>query len=282
MQGSRLGVTALAAAGALWLHAGAPALAQEDAPAEGQAAQEDPLAQERAEFKRVVGARSAGNDAASESQKRIDAISDETDDLLAKYRTTWKQIESIDAYNRQMRDLITAQERELASLDDQLDRVQSVSRSVTPLMIRMIDAIEQFVQLDVPFLIDERKERIAGLRTLMGRADVTTAEKFRQIMEAYQVENEYGRTIEAYRSTIDIEGRETTVDFLRYGRIALVYQSLDEQQAGAWSQSERKFVPLDSSYRSALRNGLRIARKQAAPDLIRLPLPAPADAREAS
>ena len=91
-------------------------------------------------------------------------------------------------------------------------------------------------------------------------------------MEAYQVENEYGRTIEAYRSTVDIEGRETTVDFLRFGRIALVYQSLDEQEAGAWSQDERRFVPLDSSYRSALRNGLRIARKQAAPDLIRLPL----------
>ena len=147
---------------------------------------------------------------------------------------------------------------------------------------KWVAAKEQFVSLDVPFLIDERKERITGLRTLMGRADVTTAEKFRQIMEAYQVENEYGRTIEAYRSTIDIEGRETTVDFLRYGRIALVYQSLDEQQQGAWSQADRKFVPLDSGYRSALRAGLRIARKQAAPDLIRLPLPAPTDAREAS
>ena len=282
MQRSRIWALAAIVAGAVWLHVGSVALAQDGAAEAEAATDEDPLAEERAEFKRVVGARSAGNDAASESQQRIDTLSDETDELLAKYRTTWKQIESIDAYNRQMRDLITAQERELASLDDQLDRVQSVSRSVTPLMIRMIDAIEQFVQLDVPFLIEERTERIQGLRALMGRADVTTAEKFRQIMEAYQVENEYGRTIEAYRSTIDIEGRETTVDFLRYGRIALVYQSLDEQQQGAWSQDERKFVPLDSSYRSALRSGLRIARKQAAPDLIRLPLPAPKNAGEAS
>ena len=284
MQGLRLGVAAATVAGVVWLHTGTVALAQEDAAAvaESDATAQDAGSEEPGEFQRVVDTRSAGNDAAQASQKRIDTISDETDDLLAKYRTAWKQIEAIDAYNRQMRDLIMAQEKELASLSDQLERVQSVSRSVTPLMVRMIEAIDQFVKLDVPFLMDERAERVDGLRGLMGRADITTAEKFRQIMEAYQVENEYGRTIEAYRATLDIEGRETTVDFLRYGRIALVYQSLDEQERGVWSQQDRSWVRLDTGYRSAIRQGLRIARKQAAPDLIRLPLPAPTAPREAS
>ena len=184
MKRSIRGLMALVALGAVALQPGTSAVAQEDEPSA-----------ERQQLERVIGERNRGNQAAEASQKRIDELSDETDDLLAKYRTTWKQIESIDAYNRQMRDLITAQERELASLADQLERVQAVSRSVTPLMIRMIDALEQFVALDVPFLIDERTERVEGLRTMMGRADVTTAEKFRQIMEAYQVENEYGRTI---------------------------------------------------------------------------------------
>jgi hypothetical protein len=178
-----------------------------------------------------------------------------------------------------MRDLLAAQKAEIASLLDQVDRVQSVGRSVTPLMLRMLDAIEKFVELDVPFLIDERSERMASLNEMMGRADVTTAEKFRQIMEAYQIENEYGRTIEAYRATLDIDGRETTVDFLRFGRIALVYQSLDESLSGRWDQEARSWVPLDSSHRSSIRQGLRIARKQTAPDLIRLPLPAATDAR---
>ena len=237
---------------------------------------------ERKTFEKVVDERTKGNEAAEASQRRIDQIADQTDELLAKYRTTLKQIDAIDSYNRQMRDLITAQEHELDSLSSQLERVQIVSRSVTPLMLRMIDSLEKFVALDVPFLIDERTKRVEDLKKMMDRADVTTAEKFRQIMEAYQIENEYGRTIEAYRSTVNIDGREETVDFLRFGRIALVYQSLDEQQAGVWSQSDRKFIPLDSSYRSSIRQGLRIARKQAAPDLIRLPLPAPTDARESS
>jgi hypothetical protein len=265
----------VAAAGTLgaiciWFGWGAVGLAQEDAPAEPS-----PL-------DAVVDVRSRGNDEAARVQKRIDGISDETDELLAQFRTVMKQIDSIDLYNRQMRDLIAAQEAELALLQDQLGRVQEVGRSVTPLMLRMVAAIEKFTQLDVPFLIEERTRRVAELREMMGRADITTAEKFRQIMEAYQIENEYGRTIEAYRASLQLGDRETTVDFLRFGRIALVYQSLDETQAGRWDQATRTWVPLDSSFRSAIRQGLRIARKQAAPDLIRLPLAAPVDARGAS
>jgi hypothetical protein len=265
-----------------WLYGGTLSRAEENAEATGETTAAEEKSEERQQFDRIVDTRAEGNEAAGRSQKRIDEIGDETDALLSNYRTALKQIESIDAYNRQMRDLIMAQQNELASLDDQLERVQSVSRSVTPLMIRMIDSIDQFVELDVPFLIEERMQRVDGLRGLMGRADVTTAEKFRQIMEAYQVENEYGRTIEAYRASLAIEGRQTTVDFLRFGRIALVYQSLDEQERGVWSQEDRAFLPLGSEYRSPIRNGLRIARKQAAPDLIRLPLPAPTDARGSS
>ena len=181
-----------------------------------------------------------------------------------------------------MRDLLVAHDVESASLADQLDRVEEVGRSVTPLMIRMIDSIEKFVELDVPFLIKERTERVAELRKLMARADVTTSEKYRQIMSAYQIENEYGRTIEAYRDGLMLDDRETTVDFLRFGRIALVYQSLDESKSGVWDQETRSWIPLDSDYRSAIRQGLRVARKASAPDLISLPLRAAIDARESS
>jgi hypothetical protein len=177
--------------------------------------------------------------------------------------------------------LIDSQHGEMTQVQGELDRIDLVSRDVTPLMLRMIEALDQFVSLDVPFLPEERQERIREIRTMMRRADVSDAEKFRRIMEAYQIENEYGRTIEAYRSTLERGDREVTVDFLRVGRIALVYQTLDEADAGAWDQETRSWVPLDSSYRSAILQGLRIARKQAAPDLIRLPLPPPESAKGA-
>jgi len=236
------------------------------------AAQEEPSAPSSLDD--VSSVRRQGNVEGVESQQRVDEFSDETDTLFARYSTTLRQIDAIGVYNHQMRELIGSQEAELASLEDQLDRVELVGRSVTPLMLRMIEAIEAFVSLDVPFLQKERAERIGALRGVMGRADVSNAEKYRTLMEAYQIENEYGRTIEAYRSTIERDGETMTVDFLRFGRIALVYQTLDGGESGVWDQQSREWMPLEDSYRSSIRAGLRIARKQAAPDLIRLPLPA--------
>ncbi len=218
--------------------------------------------------------RRQGNVEGVASQQRIDEISDETETLFTRFSNALRQVDSIRVYNGQMRELIASQEAELASLRGQLDHVEIVGRSVTPLMLRMISALESLVQLDLPFLLDERTERVAELRKMMTRSDVTSAEKYRRIMEAYQIENEYGRTIEAYRSMLERGDREVKVDFLRFGRIALVYQTLDGKEAGVWDVKTKSWVPLDASYRTAIRQGLRIARKQAAPDMIRLPLPA--------
>jgi hypothetical protein len=242
-------------------------LEREPAPAQAQAQAES--------LDAAKSVRKRGNVEGVASQKRIDEISDETETLFARYSNALRQTDSIRVYNRQMRELIASQEAELSSLREQLDRVEIVGRSVTPLMLRMIDALAALVELDLPFLLEERTERIAALRNLMTRADVTNAEKYRGIMEAYQIENEYGRTIEAYRSNLKRGDREIKVDILRFGRIALVYQTLDGAEAGVWDQEAHAWSPLDPSYRTAIRQGLRIARKQAAPDLIRLPLPAP-------
>jgi len=270
MRGSAVGWSKRVLAGAIgagWILPGATAFAQQGADAEMPAMKEA--------FGEILDERSESNDESATVQKQIDELSDQTDELSAKYRTALTQIDSIRIYNHQLRGLISSQQEELTSLQDQLDRVEVVGRSVTPLMLRMIDALDATVSLDMPYLMDERTERIANLQKLMTRANVTNAEKFRVIMEAYQTENEYGRTIEAYRSTLKRGDREIKVDFLRFGRIALVYQTLDGMEAGVWNQAEKTWEPLDASYRTAIREGLRIARKQAAPDLIRLPLLVP-------
>ena len=142
-------------------------------------------------------------------------------------------------------------------------------------MLRMIDSIDQFVKVDVPFLVDERSKRVEGLKALMGRSDVTVAEKYRKVMEAYQAEIDYGRTIESYRGTLD--GRE--VDFLRVGRISLMYQSLDGNVLGVWNSAAKQWEMLEPSMKSKLMAGIRIAREQAAPDLIKVPVAAPQEAK---
>jgi hypothetical protein len=138
----------------------------------------------------------------------------------------------------------------------------------------MIEALENFVQLDLPFLPDERSRRIADLRELMIRADVTDSERYRRIAEAYQIENEYGRTIEAYQGELDLDGQKRQVDFLRVGRIAFLYQTLDGAKTGVWDHRSQAWTEASAS-RGDVRKGLRIARKQTAPDLLKLPVPSP-------
>ncbi|HIG00360.1 MAG TPA: DUF3450 domain-containing protein [Myxococcales bacterium] len=220
-----------------------------------------------------------GNEKSVQSQERINSVDDQTDTMASEYRAIIDQIESLRVYNAQLTKLVTSQEAELASLDFQIANVTVIGREVTPLMLRMVDGLDQFIQLDVPMLSKERSERIAGLRELMDRADVEDSEKYRRIMEAYQIENEYGRTIEVYQDTLDIDGQERTLDFLRVGRISLLYQTLDGEEVGAWDQKSHEWIKLGSEYRDSIRKGVRIARKQLAPDLIRVPVSAPEDAQ---
>ena len=229
------------------------------------------------------------NDAASglaadgvASQSRINALDDETDQLTREYRAALKQLASLREYNTQLEKLIAAQKTEMVSIRQQIEDVTHVDRTITPLMFRMIEALEQFVKLDVPFLADERNARVANLRALMNRSDANPAEKYRKILEAYEIENEYGRTIEAYEGPMQINGEERTVAFLRIGRVALIYQTLDGAESGVWDNQTRGFVDLDGDFDSTLRNALRIAKQQAAPDLLVVPLVLPQTVQQAA
>ncbi len=224
-------------------------------------------------FDEVVEQEVRENELSADIQDRIDAISEDTDAMASQYRASLQNTRQLKVYNRQLEDLIAAQEQEKISLRKQIDDVTVLSRGVLPHMQEMIATLEQFIELDMPFLIEERRRRVENLKDLMGRADVTISEKYRRIMESYQIENDYGRTIEAYRGELGPEGESRTVDYLRIGRIALLYQTLDGQESGVWNGQTEEWSSAPE-YRIAVREGLRMARKQRAPELIQVPLPA--------
>jgi hypothetical protein len=221
----------------------------------------------------LVAQRMEVNDEGAKSQVRIDKISDNTDSLIAEYRIVLQRIDALRVYNKQVSELIASQEEEMTSLRRQIDDVELVGREVTPLMLGMVDAIENFVELDVPFLPKERSDRMADLHDVMLRADVTDAERYRRIAEAYQIENEFGRTIETYQGELNRDGSTRQVDFLRVGRVGFYYQTLDGSETGAWDQKEKVWTDA-SKAASGVRLGIRMANKQTAPDLLRLPFPA--------
>lgn len=215
------------------------------------------------------------NQQAKTSQARIDALTEETHKLLNEYKTVLKEIEGLRVYNRQFEKQIANQEREMTQLTDSIDRVTVIERQITPLMLRMIDGLEQFVDLDLPFLLDERHDRVARLREMMDRADVAVSEKFSQVLRAFQIENEYGRTMEAYGDTINVDGVDRKVDVLKVGRVALVFQTPDGEETGMWNKADDRWEVIGDEFTTPVRNGIRMARKQLSVDMLTLPITGP-------
>ncbi len=212
------------------------------------------------------------NQSALRSQAKIDALTEETRKLLNEYKTVLKEIEGLRVYNRQLEKQIGNQEQEMADLSDSIDKVTVIERQITPLMLRMIDGLEQFVNLDMPFLLKERNERIERLREMMDRADVAVSEKFSQVLRAYQIENEYGRTMETYGDTIVIDGTERKVDILKVGRVALVYQTPDGEETGMYNKGTGAYEAISDDYQASIRQGIRMARQQATQDMFSIPV----------
>ncbi|MCY4198224.1 MAG: DUF3450 domain-containing protein [Gammaproteobacteria bacterium] len=212
------------------------------------------------------------NEQARQSQAKIDDISDQTRSLFNDYKTVLREIEGLRVYNAQLSRQIRGQEEQMAQISDSIDRVTATQRQITPLMLRMIDGLEQFVSLDLPFLPEERAARIERLRDMMDQANVAVSEKLSQVLNAYQIENEYGRTMEAYSGTVELNGEERVADLFRFGRVVLAFQSPDGDVTGMWNRDTQQWEEIDDSYATAVRNGIRMARKQLSVDLLNLPL----------
>ncbi len=213
---------------------------------------------------------------AQASQKKIDAVADKTQELLQTYRQTLKQIDNAKKYNAQLREMIKTQEEEKVSIRAQIVQLKDTAKGIIPLMVDMVKNLKAFVDLDIPMHKAERAKRIENLDKLLVRADVSTSEKFRRILEAYQVENDYGRTMDSYKDILKKEdGTEMTVDYLQIGRVAFLYQTLDGNETGLWDKEAKKWVEIGSEYKKSTREAIKMANKQTAPQLVKIPVFAP-------
>lgn len=211
------------------------------------------------------------------SQKRVDKIANDEQSMAQEYRETLRESDSLKLYNKQIEAQLQSQQDEMNSIRDQERNIEQDNLKIAPLMQEMLATLKQFVSLDVPFLKDERAQRVQALEEMMPRADVTVSEKFRRIIETYQEEIDYGRTIGAYTGKLGAKD----VNFLRIGRVALLYQTPNGSETGYWDRSKNDWV-VDNSAASEVAYGLKVANKETAPDLMTVPIqaavPASADA----
>jgi Protein of unknown function (DUF3450) len=213
---------------------------------------------------------------AQKSQTRINKLQDETDALISKFSQVSKTIDGLKVYNSQLEKQLESQREIMTKLDDSISQISVIQRQIQPLVIEMLDGAEQLVELDMPYRKEARLARLKDLREKMDDADITIAEKFRQVLEIYSIEAEYARKIDTYEDTLTIDGQPLTVDIMAVGRIALMYQTADGSRTGAWDRTANQWVDLDAGqYKKAVRN----AQKKAQMDPMLLPISAPEAAK---
>ncbi len=214
----------------------------------------------------------------AKTQNEINTIRDRTRDAGVRRDQATADADNLDRYNNQLQEQVKTQQTEIASIDRQLTEIETTNREVQPLMQQMVDTLAQFVDLDVPFMLDERKGRVQGLKDMMSRADVTISEKYRRILEAYQIELEYGRTLSAYQGRLGTGADARTVEFVQLGRVALMYRTSDGSETGYYDASKKSWVP-DASYRQAVEVAIKVAKHDGPAELLTVPVPAPQEVR---
>lgn len=229
--------------------------------------------------KRVIDEQGTFDRGSQESQRKVTRYAQQTAELLGEYRLTLQQLDRVRIYNDNLQAIVTDQEAEITSIETQLANFEETEQGIVPLMLDMIADLKSFIEADMPFQTQERTDRIARLEDNMTDSNLTVSEKYRQIMEAYKIEAGFGRTIEAYEGTVNLNGADTQVEFLRVGRVVLAYQTRDESITGLWNKQTKNWEIADSGYRRAVTDGLALAKKQAAPTLLVLPVPGAEAAR---
>ena len=203
------------------------------------------------------------------SQDKIDQTERQTDKIVNEYKVVAKQVEGLKLYNAQKRIQIQAQLDLMDKLDEQLVQVVVMQRQIPPLAERMLDSLENFIQIDTPFRLEERRGRVDLVRSSLAKPKVTASEQVRQVLEAYNIEAEYGRKIDTYEDKLQ-DG--TVVNILVIGRIGMFYQTKDERTSGRWNNETGEWEELSSTYRKPIRDEIRMAKKLAPTDMLLMPV----------
>ncbi|MBB1385884.1 DUF3450 domain-containing protein [Pseudoalteromonas sp. SG45-5] len=210
--------------------------------------------------------------AAVKSQTKIDNVYGQTQELIAEYRGIVDETELMKVYNDHVSRLVDSQNASIESFDRQIATIDGTKQNVVPLMYRMIDTLEQFIKADVPFNLETRLARVERLREIMVSASVTTSEKFRQVLEAYTIETAYSSLVSASQGTLEVDGKSINVDIGQLGRITYVAQSFDLKHAWVWDNNTKQWKELGEEYLKPVKEVIRMARKQATLELVKLPI----------
>lgn len=208
---------------------------------------------------------------AEQVQQQINQLDDERSDMVGEFRTLLQRKTAAELYARQQAAAVESQEREIASLTDQLSRVDEITSQTVPMLETLIDDLDAFIDADLPFRLEERKDRIARLREYLNDPAISVTERYRQIMDAYTAEMEVGRKTDTWKETISVDDKEVTVDMVLFGRVALVYMDPTGRYAKRYDRDTQSWVDLEGRYKPEIEKAIRIIQGKRTQDVMYVP-----------
>ena len=209
------------------------------------------------------------------SQARINTTSENTEKIVVKYHQQRKNVEVLKKFNDRLRRTLTAQEVAMQKLERSIEDASLIERQIVPLMLSMIDGLEKFIAADIPFKLVERRDRVARIKGYLTNANISAAERFRQVLDAYSIENAYGQSIDVFTEELQLDGAAKTVNILQIGRSGLYYQTIDGSQSGYWDKAAKQWQGLEASHNAGISKAIRITQGKEVNDLMTLPVAAP-------
>ncbi len=207
-----------------------------------------------------------------ETQKDEDLWNERKQELLQRLETLAQAGQALSVREKTLREKNAATSRRVEEKKQALADMQDIQTRIAPFIRSQLRELNDHITTGLPFLRAERRRRLERLETMQADPDIAVSEKFRKVMEALQVEAEYGGTIEVCRETISCEGRRLLVDVLRLGSVGLFFQTLDARTCGFYNVATGAWETLAAGCGRDIQAAVDMGAKRRAAELVTLPI----------
>jgi hypothetical protein len=211
-------------------------------------------------------------DTHQKTQKQQEAWAEEKSDLAARYRSAKAQVEYLEKKKSFEEKEVTELDKGISELERRMIESVRLNDSLQDSLNTVVGQLDAWVNRDVPFLMEERRERLASVREAIARPDVTPAEKLRRVLEALQVEANYGNLAEVSQEKIMVGAEEVHADVVRVGRVSIFWRSPDGKRVGEYDRASKSWVELESKYVASINELREMVLRLRSTKVVSLPL----------
>ncbi len=205
------------------------------------------------------------------TQKKFDKWAAEEAELMDKAEALERELEVTTKQRKKAEIYLDSQKQKVADLEHKLKEIERIRAELEPFMDETMTRLADFVAQDMPFLAEERQDRLKDLADKLGDYDASPAQKARRLMEALRIEAQYGTTVDVHEQEVNLDGGPRQVRVLRLGRLGLFAIGLDDRSAWRFDKATGKWVAMDD-YERLLAQAADMAQRIRVVSLIELPV----------